>query len=390
MKTILFDLFTAQAFVGGAGEYVRRVLYALLEAIRTEKVDVHVVGLIDSVRGKTVYSDLTPEHLRNLGVEVIDLKGDTLHSVFQKRKFDKVFIGAAQYWGGSFDVENIPCPVLCVVHDLVDEEFATSYIPAYLKLSHPYQFLRHMARELKCTITGEKGVSRMKNIMNLYRKNTSCQIITVSEYTRMTLEYHFQIPSNRICVLYSPPRISSSHDEIDNGILREILREKKEYFLLLNANRYTKNPEKAIHAFQQYANTPQGEGKYLVTIGYQKSHFPQHITLPYLSESDLAHVMKNAYALLFPSVFEGFGYPPVEAMGYGVPVLSSNVTSMPEILGDAPLYFSPFYESDIFRTLCALDKNNRKLYSARSLARHQQIRERQEADLHTLTKMLIE
>ena len=93
--------------------------------------------------------------------------------------------------------------------------------------------------------------------------------------------------------------------------------------------------------------------------------------------------------MIYPSLFEGFGYPPLEAMKYGKPVLSSNVCSMPEILGDAPIYFSPFYESAIFNALLELKDSNYSNYSNKSYKRYCEVHEIQERDLRDLVNMIL-
>jgi len=67
----------------------------------------------------------------------------------------------------------------------------------------------------------------------------------------------------------------------------------------------------------------------------------------FVSEKELDDLYKNASLFVFPSLYEGFGLPPLEAMKRGVPVVSSNLTCMPEILGDAVLYFNPLSVDDI-------------------------------------------
>ncbi|HEY8047707.1 MAG TPA: glycosyltransferase family 1 protein [Ramlibacter sp.] len=64
--------------------------------------------------------------------------------------------------------------------------------------------------------------------------------------------------------------------------------------------------------------------------------------LGYLERDDLAAVTAGAAALVYPSIYEGFGLPPLEAMGCGVPVISSNVSSLPEVVGDTGLLVDPF------------------------------------------------
>jgi len=72
----------------------------------------------------------------------------------------------------------------------------------------------------------------------------------------------------------------------------------------------------------------------------EKSPFKKDIILTgYVSDEELFLLYQNAAAFVFPSFYEGFGLPPLEAMSYGVPVVSSNAASLPEILGDAALYF---------------------------------------------------
>ncbi len=63
------------------------------------------------------------------------------------------------------------------------------------------------------------------------------------------------------------------------------------------------------------------------------------------------NLYKNASLFVFPSLSEGFGLPPLEAMMRGVPVASSNATSLPEILGDAALYFNPLDVDDMVRVI---------------------------------------
>jgi len=67
----------------------------------------------------------------------------------------------------------------------------------------------------------------------------------------------------------------------------------------------------------------------------------------FVSEEELDNLYKNASLFVFPSLSEGFGLPPLEAMARGVPVVSSNATCLPEILGDAAVYFNPLDVDDM-------------------------------------------
>ncbi|TMG84321.1 MAG: glycosyltransferase family 4 protein, partial [Betaproteobacteria bacterium] len=77
---------------------------------------------------------------------------------------------------------------------------------------------------------------------------------------------------------------------------------------------------------------------------YVADHAPlaEHVHFTgYVSDAALAELLNGAYALVFPSLWEGFGLPAVEAMSCGVPVLASRRASLPEVVGDAGLYFEP-------------------------------------------------
>jgi len=78
----------------------------------------------------------------------------------------------------------------------------------------------------------------------------------------------------------------------------------------------------------------------------------ERIILPgYLLDDELVALLESCQALIFPSLFEGFGMPVLEAMAFGKPVLCSNVTSLPEVAGDAALYFHPERPMEIVRTI---------------------------------------
>ena len=77
-------------------------------------------------------------------------------------------------------------------------------------------------------------------------------------------------------------------------------------------------------------------------------------------------------------------------MEYGKPVLCSNVTSIPEICSDAAIYFSPLYESDIFRCLHILNDSNYDEYAEKSRKRYLEVNKRQKEDLKTLVKLILE
>lgn len=389
MRNILFDLFTPQQCKGGASEYIRKVFYSLVEATAAHP-DVKIYALYGQLSQGSMYSDLAPDKVTEMGVIPVEANGKTINDIVADKHIDCVFIGAAQYWTMHFDIEDIGCEVICVVHDLMDEEFANSHVNEFLQLDNTYRLVRQrLGKMWRNLLRRRVGLKRMKPVIHLHNHNPRCTIITVSEYSRNTLLYNFDIDMNRVKVLYSPARVTHTTDKIDNTQLKQLVESGKRFYLFVNANRFAKNPEKAIKAFHRYTQTKEGEDAYFVTLGYKTQKFANHVILPFLSENDLVAVMQNCYALVFASVFEGFGYPPVEAMAFGKPVLVSNVTSMPEILGSAPIYFSPIYESDMFRSLRTLNADNYDEYAEKSRKQYAEVTMRQEQDLKKLVDLLI-
>lgn len=383
---ILFDLYTPQLQIGGSGEYVRRIFYALLEYVNINHLDAKIVAMLDFSRNSLGDSEKFPslEGLKRIGVECVDLSKKSLGEIIRFYKIDKVFIGCAQFFS-KFDVNSLSCPVICVIHDLNDQELYHNKINDLVRLETINKFTRYKISGL---IHKKQQISRLDAILNQTQSNTEFKIITVSQYSKMSLLYNFDYVLNNIDVLYSPERILRESNIIENAQLRTLIQQRKKYFILLSANRVMKNAKNAMNAFQRYVEHTK-EDVYIATTGLKEKMFDRHIPLPYLSDEDLTNSIRHCYALLFPSLFEGFGYPPLEAMKFGKPVLSSNVTSMPEILGDAPIYFSPFYQSDIFSAFLKLKNGDYNYYVNKSKERYHIMHKKQEEHLNVLLNLLV-
>lgn len=402
---LLFD-FISLGVKTGAGEYVRRVFYELMERLRTTNHNVKVFALYNSAV-PVAYKDMTKDVL---DIPFLDVSQKTIRQIVAENGIDRFFIGCAQHIGVYPELDKIDCEVICVTHDLCFEEFYYNRItplfylnmkdaekPAELKMTERLKMRlfpkTHYDQFVKwyLTIGGIKGIGKnlfmMDNIMKLYNNNPKFHFVVVSDYTKNSVIYHLGVPAERILVLYSPERLLPNSDIIDNHELADVVSEQKKFFLMVSCQRKGKNPTKALNALKVYCR--HHPDFYAVTIGYGKRLFEHHIDLPFLSDSDLTNAYIHCYALLYPSFFEGFGYPPIEAMHYGKPVLCSNVTSMPGIYGDAPIYFSPMYESDIYSALNSLTEKNYSVFSEKSRTQYNIIKERQDTDLQLLLNMLV-
>ena len=107
--------------------------------------------------------------------------------------------------------------------------------------------------------------------------------------------------------------------------------------------------------------------------------------LGYVDEQELDQLYHDAYCFIYPTLNEGFGYPPLEAMHYGVPVLTSANTAVPEVCGGSVIYFNPFSVEEIMnRIIQIIDKDIHEDYSIMAKDRYDIITKQQNQDLDRL------
>ncbi len=187
-------------------------------------------------------------------------------------------------------------------------------------------------------------------------------IITVSESSKKDIVDIYKCSPEKICVTYQPLTIDSTNlekdlDKISTSLNRYKLVNEK-YILFVGAIEPKKNVGRLIDAYA--ALRPDLR---LVIVGKKGwlweneigklealfgKNFPRKVLLlDYVSAQDLKYLYQGAYCFVFPSLYEGFGLPPLEAMSLGCPVITSNTSSLPEVCGDAALYVDPYDVKDI-------------------------------------------
>lgn len=180
------------------------------------------------------------------------------------------------------------------------------------------------------------------------------RLITVSEFSRNSIEQIYSFTKNRIKII--PGAARSSFQPIDWELKSAIKNEftnGNEYFICVGAIHPRKNMMNLLKAFSLFKKWNKSNMK-LVFIGrmaWQFADFEEKlktykyrddiVLTGYLEEEKLHQITGAAYASLYMSIYEGFGLPIVEAMQSGVPVITSNLSSMPEVGGDAVLYADP-------------------------------------------------
>jgi glycosyltransferase involved in cell wall biosynthesis len=143
----------------------------------------------------------------------------------------------------------------------------------------------------------------------------------------------------------------------------------REYFLFVGGVHPRKNLMNLLKAFSLFKKWQHSNMKLLIVgrLAWQYSDIIEKlksykyredvVMLNYVSDHALMQLTASAYALVYPSFFEGFGLPILEAMQSGVPVITSNTSSMPEIAGDAALFASPDDPDAIAKQLLLIYKD---------------------------------
>jgi glycosyltransferase involved in cell wall biosynthesis len=260
-------------------------------------------------------------------------------------------------------------PQCMVVHDL-----AFLHDPSYVKRSHLIFHRRYTPKFLK----------------------KATRIATVSEFSRNDIIGKYEIPEKKIDVVYSAAKkIFAPVDENEKQVIRNNYTDGKEFFLYVGAIHPRKNLINLLKAFSLFKKRQKSNFK-LVLAGRLAWKYDSFMTslktykyradviLPgYVDEKELALITGSAYAVVYPSLFEGFGVPVLEAMEAAVPVITSLNSSMQEIGGDAALYADARQPEDISEKMMRLykDENLRKDLIERGRQREKEYSWERTADL---------
>ncbi len=246
----------------------------------------------------------------------------------------------------------LPQPYVVTIHDLSYVLFDQS--PSWLRDLRRFRFFR--------------GVTRAK------------RIIAVSSATRRDLENLIGLPPGRVHTVYNAPDSSFLHagrpaDSRAAGPDSRLLERRRileryqindPFLLYVGHIRPQKNIPRIIEGFavarEQLAGHPEYRALRLILIGDEIYRHPEvrraviqsrveHCVrfLGFVPFDTLRVIYELATAFLFPSLYEGFGLPPLEAMASGTPVITSNVSSLPEVVGDAAMIVNPENVFDIAR-----------------------------------------
>lgn len=237
---------------------------------------------------------------------------------------------------------------------------------AKLKLKDPPAVF-HATTAIPLTVPGAKMITTIHDLIPLKLPFTTLDnkrtfyrlvgkslkksdlVLTVSECSKRDILAMYDVDPAKVVVSYqSLPKPRPVDQALAEALLRSYKLKPRGYVLFAGNIEPKKNLSPLVRAVGSLSKRLP-----LVVVGakawlwekpikegqrYLRKNF---IQLDYLARDELSALMANAACFVFPSLYEGFGLPPLEAMQVGTPVCASNASSLPEVLGDAALYFSP-------------------------------------------------
>jgi glycosyltransferase involved in cell wall biosynthesis len=210
--------------------------------------------------------------------------------------------------------------------------------------------------------------------------NQAQHIICNSQATAKDLVDFFHISSNKITPI--PLACDSNANRRYRSHFQFLNLPTRNYFLYIGRQDPYKNLQRLITAFSALSNRNDYElwlaGPYdqryspLLEIQTQELGINHLVKfLNYVSYDELPIIINQAIALVFPSIWEGFGLPVLEAMACGTPVITSNISSLPEVAGDAAILINPYNIGEITAAMQTIvnDSETRKQLSEKGLKR---------------------
>ncbi len=209
-------------------------------------------------------------------------------------------------------------------------------------------------------------------------------ILTISQHTKQDIIRHYHLNPNQITVTYPGPNLTPFKFQTQTfTLLVKRFHLPKRYLIYIGTRQPRKNLSRLITAVN-HINSHQKTPVPLLIVGKiwhqfsppQLPQSPHVIYTDYLPQSHLKHLLQQATALVLPSLYEGFGFPVLEAMNLRVPVAASNTSSLPEITGSSwPFLFNPTSVSSITHILtCILNlhPSDRKKWTSKGKIRAKQ------------------
>jgi len=372
----------------GGGESAVELLLQLLEQ------DIYIDVCFDETRD---IPDWILKICRKTKVHVIKYKNiKHLEKLINQKQYDKVVFPVCASNYGKMQL-NREIHVVSIIHDL-------STIYADNSNNNERLIGLNILSKLKVILKS----TLLKNYMqkrhfrehyNIFYMTDNQQIITVSNYSKYAICYYFgKELEKKITVCYS----SNLNNELDCDRFRTFLIENKlisdKYFLLVSGSRWHKNNYFGIQTLDKmYSNDLLDRTFKVVITGLDlnhKKHYnnninnkEQFVFLEYVEAEIMEGLYKNMFALIYPSLYEGFGFPAVYAMKYGKNILATSWTSLPEVCQNIAHYFDPTKQESL--AVAVMEVISKPISSDMIMERYNEIKNIQNIDRNKIIEIIL-
>lgn len=292
------------------------------------------------------------------------------------------FYSAIPYVYGNLDFSGIR--FVGTIHGLRDLEILSDD-NMYIYESSLNGYLKSLIKGtgLYKAITTRKVYKRFESLFN----NKDFRFVVVSLHTKYAIKTFFpKVELNNIRVYYSPSLVERT-DHLDSS---------ESFYLMVSGNRWLKNVYRAVLAIDDLLSKGLINHKVKIT-GSPSPKMLKKIKnlsyfefLPYVTNEELALLMRQAYCFIYPSLNEGFGYPPLQAMACGTPAIVSSCCSIPEVCGNGALYFNPYSIAEIENRLMQIeDTSCRNSLVINGYKRFAQVYQKQSSDLKDFVSYIL-
>lgn len=335
--SLLYDLFSVQP-VGsikfhGGGEYGKRLFSGIIAALGgSRKISV-------CYNASAFLDDWVLELIRDNQCEVLDVTSyDGILSLVNSGAYDLFYSPLPYYIRKSGLVMGTR--IVGTMHGLRAIEMPTDEFEPMLTnggLEKAKAFVKQMVPRSRLVSRGVASYMDCATALN--------KIITDSEHSKASIR-HWLNPSADVEVRYPVPTTGKILGKADEEIIRAL---PERYILMVSCDRWLKNPVRGVQALDDLFSRGLLPGYRAICVGATNGDLlagvenpDKFLRLPYVSGATLQELYARCDIFFYPTLNEGFGYPPVEAMQYGKTCVVSCTCSVPEICGDAALYFNPY------------------------------------------------